>query len=63
MIASSVLTRSVCPRADENELGTESGGRIGGSRIDDKMANLSNSTKKMSSESGFLTFKASLAFT
>ena len=37
--------------------------RIDSGRIDDRMANLLSSIKKMSSGSGFLTSEASLAFT
>ena len=47
-------------RVDENEADTDGGGGVGGGRINDGIANLSTSTKKMT---GFLTFEASLAFT
>lgn len=37
-------------------------GGISGDRIDDKIVNLSNFTKKMSFKAGFFPFKACLAF-
>ena len=58
-----VPARLVCPKANENELGTDGSGGISGSKIDDRLANLSNSMKKKSSGSGFPTSEASLAFT
>ena len=58
----SVPARPACIRANENKLDTDGGSGIGSSRINDKIANLSNFTKKISSEAGFLTPKASLAF-
>ena len=59
MTASSVLARPVYCRANENELGMDGGG----GKIDDRLANLLSSAKKISSKSGFLTSKASLGFT
>lgn len=38
-------------------------GSISGGKIDDRIVNLSNFTKKMSFKAGFFTFKACLAFT
>ena len=61
--APSTLARAAYTKAEENELGTDGGGGISGGRIDDRLANLSSSTKKMSSGSSFFTFEASLAFT
>ena len=61
-MALSVLTRPANTKANENQLGIYGGGNIGGSRIDDRIAILSNFTKKMSFGEGFLIPKASLAF-
>ena len=55
--APSVPTRPVRSRADENEFGTDDGGGIGSGRIDDRLANHSNSIKKMSFGLRFLTTK------
>ena len=60
---SSVLARPVRPKANKNELCTNGDGGIGGGMIDNRLINVSSSTKKMSSESAFFTFEASLAFT
>ena len=62
-IAPLVLARPACTRANENELGMDGDGDIGGSKMDDMIANLLSSTKKISSGAGFFTLKASLAFT
>ena len=59
----SVPARSACIRTNENEPSIDDDDGIGGGRMDDKMANPTSSIKKMSSKAGFLTFKASLAFT
>ena len=63
MIVSSVLVRLVCIRTNKNEFSTDSNGSIDNGRIDDRMANLSNFTKKISFEAGFFTPKVSLTFT
>ena len=55
--------RPVRLRAYQNELSNNDGGGIGGGRIDDRLANLLCSTKKMGFGSGFFTSEASLAFT
>ena len=60
--APSVSAGPVCLVANKNNLDIDGGGGIGSGRIDDRLANLSSSTKKMSSGAGFLTPKASLAF-
>lgn len=61
-MAQSVSARPAHTRTNENKLSTDGGGSINGGKIDDTIANLSSSTKKMSSGAGFLTFEASLAF-
>lgn len=48
---------------NENELNKKYGNNIGSSRINNKTANLSTSSKKMDSKTSFLIFKASLGFT
>ena len=58
-----VPARPAQPRANGNQLDTDSGGGISSGKIDDILANLSSFTKKMSSGAGFLTPKASLPFT
>ena len=63
MMAPLVLAVSVRTRADKNELDTDGNSDINGGRVDDKLVNLSDSTKKMSFRAGFLISKASLAFT
>lgn len=50
-------------RTDENKFGIDGSGSINGSRIDNRIANLLSSTKKISSGVGFLTPEASLTFT
>ena len=62
-IAPSVSARPVHPRVNRNEFSTDGGDGIGDGKIDDRLANLSSSTKKINSKSGFLTSEASLAFT
>ena len=52
-----VLARLACTRINENELGMDGGGGISNSRIDDRIVNLSSSTKKMSFKVGFLLLK------
>ena len=62
--APSVPARLARTRVDGNEPDTDASGEIGSGRIDDRMVNLSNSTKKKkSSGTGFFTPEASLAFT
>lgn len=55
--------RPACTRTNENELSTNDSGDINSGRIDDKMANLSSFTKKISFGVDFLISEASLAFT
>ena len=62
-MASSVAANLACNKADENQLSTDEVNSIGGGRIDDKLVNRSNSTKKISSGASYLTPGASLAFT
>ncbi len=57
-----VQSKLRCTRIDKNEADMEDDGSVGGGKIDDKIANLLNSIKKMSFEVGFFTYKASLAF-
>ena len=59
--APSTPARLVRVRVNKNKLDTGSGDGIGGGRINDRIVNLSST--KMSSGAGFLTPKASLAFT
>ena len=54
--------RPTYTKTNKNELSIDSGDNIDSGRIDDKIANLSSSIKKMSSGVGFLISKASLAF-
>lgn len=54
--------RSGYTRNNKNELDKTDDSNISDGKIDNKIANLSKSTKKMSFEAGFLAFKASLAF-
>ena len=61
--APTLPARLVRPKVHKNELDTDGGGGIGGGRIDNRLANLSCSTKKMGSRLDFLTSEASLAFT
>lgn len=63
IIALSASARPVCTKINENELGTNSSGSINGGRHNDKIVNLPNYIKKMSSEAGFLIPRASLTFT
>ena len=44
----SVSARPVCHRVDKNELYKDDGNEIGGGKINDRLANLSSSTKKIS---------------
>ena len=53
-----ILTRPAYTKINENKLDSDGGGRI-----NDKIVNLSSSTKKISSRAGFFTPKPSLAFT
>ena len=59
----SVPARPAYTNPNENEPSINSGGNIGGSRIDNRIANLSNFIKKISFRVDFFTPKASLAFT
>ena len=49
-------------KANKNQLGTDGSSDIGGGKINDWMANLLSSIKKICSKAGFFTLKASLAF-
>ena len=61
--ASSTLARSVRTRIDKNELDIDGGSSISDDRINDRIKNLSKSTKvKKSLETDFLTFRAKKAF-
>ena len=62
-MAASVLAELACTKANENEPDIDGGDNGGDAKIDDRMINLSSSTKKIGSGMGFLTPKASLAFT
>ena len=52
-----ITAQPVCIRANKNEFGRNDGGGICSSRIDSRMANLSNSKKEMSSGTCFFTPK------
>lgn len=55
--------RPGCIKLDKNETNSKNSGDIGGSKINDKIANLSNSIKvKESFRIGFLTSETRLAF-
>lgn len=59
------LAWSSWTRIDKNKLNTDSsnsGSRVSGNKIDDKIANISSSINKLSFRASFFTFKASLAF-
>ena len=58
-----VPARSAYTTANKNNLDTSGGGGISGSRINDWIANVSSSTKKMRFRASFFTPKASLTFT
>ena len=58
-MAPSTLARPVHSKADENKLDTDGSGSISGGN---KIVNLSSTTKKISSKTGFLTSEASLTF-
>ena len=62
MTALSIPAWPAHTRANENEFGTDSCGGIGAGRIDEKLVNLSSSTKKINSKTGFFMLEASLAF-
>lgn len=62
-MAPSVSARPTCIKTNKRELGIDSGDSISDGRINNIIVNLSNSTKKISYRAGFLTSKASLAFT
>ena len=59
MMALLALARLACTKTNENELGIDYDSDIGGGKINNKIANLSISMKKMSSKAGFLTLEAS----
>lgn len=50
-------------KSNENEFDKANNSGIGGGRIDNKIVNLSSTTKKISFRADFFTSKASLAFT
>lgn len=58
----SASTRSYCIKCNKNEVYIEDDGDISSDKIENKIANLLNSTKKMRSRGDFLTSKARLAF-
>lgn len=65
-ITSSTSAQPGRTRIDKNKLntnGSEGNGRVSGSKIDNKIVNLSSIAKKMSSKVSFLISKASLVFT
>lgn len=55
--------RLVCTGTNENKLDTDGDSGISGSRINDRIINLSSTTKKMSFRADFFISEASLAFT
>lgn len=55
-------SRSSCNKSNKNELDKNGGSSITGDKINDKIANLSNNIKKISSKASFFTSKASLTF-
>ena len=61
--ALSISARPAHIRSDKNDFDIDGYHNISGGMIDNKIVNLLSFTKKMSSEAGFLTSKASLAFT
>lgn len=61
-MALSVPAKTASTRIDENEHDTNASSDISGSRIDNKIAILPSSAKKMRCGTDFLTHKASLAF-
>lgn len=63
MITLLASARPGCIGANKNEADTNGSDNVGGSRFNNTIANLSSNIKKISSKAGFLTFKASLAFT
>ncbi len=62
IIVLSTLARPSYNRVNENRANIDRVGSISSSWIDDKIANLSKSKKKISFRVGFFTFEASLAF-
>lgn len=54
MIVFSILARPGCTRVNKNEPNKNDGDGIDGSRIDNRTANISSNTKKMSSKASFL---------
>lgn len=62
-IALLTADRPTHTKTKENEFYMRIGSNINGDRIDDKILNLSSSTKKMSFGANLLTFEASLVFT
>ena len=61
-MASSVLIMLAHIKINKNELNINGISGIDDSRINNKIANLSSSAKKISSKTGFLTPKTSLSF-
>ena len=62
-IALSIPARPTCTRANKNKFGTDDSCSINSCKIDNQIANLSSSLKKIHSRTDFFTPKASLAFT
>lgn len=60
--APTALARPSFIRTNKNPLDTNTGSDIDSGKINDKIVNLSNSTKKMSSEADFFIFKTGLSF-
>lgn len=58
-----ITKRLGCTKPNKNQLNKNNNDSVSGDKIDKKIANLSNNTKKMSSEVDFPTFKARLTFT
>lgn len=56
------LARPSYTKTNKNKANTDNYGIVGSDKINNKIANLSNSIKKMSSRVGFFTSKASLIF-
>ena len=58
-MTASVSARLACIKTNENKLNTNSSSGINDGRINDKIANLLSSTKKMSSKTDFFPLKTS----
>ena len=62
-MALSILAGPVCTRTDENKLDIDGDGGISGGKVNDRIENLSRSTKvKKSSGTDFLTSEAKKTF-